>query len=83
MMATASVKRVIVATTQNQVRQVVTSGAFQALFATICLFANLGMAMAAHLKHSVSTAAVRSIKQRRLSSSFRSQVCALVRHYPS
>lgn len=63
MMATASVKRVIVATTQNQVRQAVTSGAFQALFATICLFANLGMAMAAPLRDSVSIVAVHSIKR--------------------
>ena len=57
MVATASVRRVIVATTHNQGRHLVTSGAFQALFATISLFANLEMAIAALLKHSVSTAA--------------------------
>ena len=63
-MANASVKRAIVAITQNQRRPGQISGALQVLFATMVKFANLGMAMVALLKDSVSTAAVHSKKQR-------------------
>ena len=62
-MANASVKRAIVAITQNQRRPGQISGALQVLFATMVKFANLGMAMAAPLRDSVSIVAVHSIKR--------------------
>ena len=77
------VKQVIVASTQNHRRPAVTSGVFQAPFATVLLFANLEMAMVALPKSSVSTVVIQSINHTILSvQSIPSRVSALIRRYP-
>jgi len=83
MVATASVKRAIVAKSSHQRRASRTTGASRALFVTISRLANLRMAKAALLNNSVSTAAVRSMKHRFLAGRIRTRVCALIRRCPS